>query len=50
MKDFVSVALISGGVGAMVVAICLALFAGVEASVLGGFGLLAAVIGAAIKG
>jgi hypothetical protein len=47
-KDFIGYLLITGGLTAMFVAICLGLFAHTDVAVAGGLGLIAAVIGAAI--
>lgn len=48
MKDFIGYLLIIGGLGTMLVALYLGLFAHTDAAIAGGFGLIAAVIGAAI--
>ena len=48
MKDFLGYSLVIAGVGSIVVALCAGMFYGASLPVLGGGGLIAVVIGAAI--
>jgi hypothetical protein len=48
MKNFTGYLLIAGGLAAMLVALCLGLFAHTNVAAAGGLGLIVAVIGAAI--